>query len=144
MLLLLMSLMAWPVQDNARIPVFVEHAGTDYVGGRLRYQISQSLARSATLSQSPNRDRAVLIVNLSTLGSPAGEEYQTIYSVAYLLRDGEGLDNFLTAHVAYCGADRLADCAESIVSDVDQQRALLVQVLADMQDDAPFADDAAY
>ena len=132
-LLAALSLAAMP-QDTGRLPVYVNFNGNDIVGQRLKYQLSQSLARSSTLSAAVNADRSIFIVNLTTLGSPAGETHQTIYSVSYLLRDGEGLDGYLDGTVAFCGSDRLPECAESIVADVDAQRTLFLEVLANLED----------
>lgn len=95
------------------INVRINHSGEDRVGQQLAFYVRDTIRRSGTFKEANAGVEATFALNLITL-DPDEDRVQnrTIYSLAIVIENREGLDWYVTSIVGTCGASRLRECAE--------------------------------
>lgn len=127
--------------QNTKIPVSVDHSGSDTVGQRLAYAVRETIRGSNGYRLASGRD-AVLRISLITLDperTPSNAGYWTAAAVGYTMRNDLPLDRsdpqtfypiHLTTSIVTAGTSRVDEQAKSIVATLDTQ---VEQYLKDMR-----------
>jgi hypothetical protein len=105
-------------------PVEFIHDGDDVVGGRLAYQIKECIRKSSamTLASAEGGCRYQLIVQTMPYAedSPSAATLYSYVINIYIPVTANGCGaGYITSSIGYCGSDRVASCAESIVANLD-------------------------
>ena len=106
---------AAPKQIETRTPVFVEHHGSDNVGGRLAYHLKETMEKSALFrltSKDEKKLKAILFSKDEFNGRP---NMSSIYTVVWAYSENEGtLKYYLASDVGLVHAASVKEEAEAL------------------------------
>lgn len=108
---------------TSKLTVYVQQqCANDTVGQRLAFKIRESLNLSTYMTAVDSHDSSVIQINLGCL-EPETKNRGSVshYSYAITLLNLKGHYDFLLRYgIGTCGSLRIAECAESIIADVDE------------------------
>jgi hypothetical protein len=98
------------------IPVEVIESGEDRLGRRLVYLLKEGINKSSSMHITYNKDELRITVRILTVANGAPKS-ATAYGASFLISRPKELAIYDSSTVGYCGADRLQECADSLVVD---------------------------
>jgi hypothetical protein len=120
-----------PSLCHAAMPIDVEHTGDDIVGSNLAYLVKEDIRKSVSLEISFNSKQARMQVDVNTLDrNPQTPGLATVYAVDILwINPTQVFPLYITSNVGYCGADKVQECAMSIVAEISEQSDNIIRLL---------------
>lgn len=116
-------LMAAEDAKPSKLAVYLnQQCSDDSVGQRLAFRIKEELSTSTSMTAADSYDASVVQVSLVCL-NPTIQESGSVsrYSYQVTLLNLKGFYDFALTHgVGACGGQRVAECAEGIVANIDQ------------------------
>lgn len=111
-------------QAAKRIPVVVEHSGTDAVGQRMAFELREGIRGSQAMRLVADRDAnpriTIHLVSIDESSTSPGSASALAIVFAYDSDELPHLGYLLNAYVQTCGTKRTSECARNILAYVDQ------------------------
>ena len=130
-------LCATQAKAQAGMPVYVESSAPDPVGKRLVYAIREGIRRSSSMSLEDREKDGFISVRVVTLNPDDGSTpVRTIYSVVWTTKTlhDTPVTMYLTNSVGLCGSAKVAECADGLVADTDEQASFVRSILRSIVD----------
>ena len=118
------SIAAWGDETPSRVNVnLYQQCESDSVGQRLAFKIKEGLNRSTSMAAVDSYSEAAIHVSLVCL-SPDPQERGSFsrYSYQITVTNFQGFYDFALTHgVGTCGTQRVSECADGIVANIDSE-----------------------
>ncbi len=127
-LLLCILLLAYAATTNAQesksyLPVHLfSQCDNDSVGQRIAYKIREGLRRSSSMKVADSYTESVVQMSLVCLSSSGDNSSVSRYSYSITFLNTKGYYDYQLTHgVGYCGSQRVDECADGLVADIDSE-----------------------
>lgn len=126
------------ISASAQTAIYLHATVPDQVGRQLVFELREALRRSAGFTLAERPQDARIYTRIVTIdpndGSSAG--YSTVYSavITFQTFHDTPIEMYLTNYVGTCGRSRVASCAQSLLSGIDEQAASIRAMIRDVLD----------
>ena len=118
------------ITARAAMPVEVTSNAKDMVGSQLVYAVKENIRRSDSMKLTYSDKSYRLHVRFVTLDPSTNQSgYSTIYSLVITFDNPNSIPLYLTSEVGTCGANRVNECAGSLVADISQESDAVIKIL---------------
>ncbi len=108
-------------EDAKKIPLFIEHSGSDVVGIRLAYQLKEMINTSSRFNLKLDDGKKIVLAIETNNEFGDRPKLSSVYSISWLYSSKDGaLKYYLTSDVGIVDRETVAETVEALLTKTDR------------------------